>query len=86
MKTNTNEHVAHQKVDAIAAGAHEAVDWAAHAANNATDSLNDTGHDMKVTQEKWLATAQDYVQANPATSLGIALAGGYFLSRLLHAR
>lgn len=86
MKTNTNDHTAHAKVDAIASGAHEAVDWAAGATNNATDSLSDTGHEMKEMQEKWLAKAREYIQENPATSVGIAVAGGYFLSRILRSR
>lgn len=86
MKTNTKEHKAHQKVDAVAAGAHDAVDWAADATNSATDRLSDTGHEMKATQEKWLATSRDYVQGNPATAVGIALAGGYLLGRILRTR
>lgn len=86
MKTNSNERVAHEKVDAIASGAHDAVDWAAEATNSATDSLSDTGHELRARQEKWLATAREYVQENPATSVGIALAGGYLLSRILRAR
>jgi ElaB/YqjD/DUF883 family membrane-anchored ribosome-binding protein len=86
MKTNANEHAAHKNVDAIAAGAHDAVDWAADATNKATDSLSDTGHELKARQEKWLATAREYVQENPATSVGIALAGGYLLSRILRSR
>lgn len=86
MKSNANDHVAHEKVDAIAAGAHEAVDWAADATNNATDSLSETGHEMKAKQEKWLAEARKYVQENPATSVGIAVAGGYLLSRILRTR
>lgn len=86
MKTNTNEHAKHPRVDAIATGAHEAVDWAADATNTATDSLSDTGHEMKALEEKWLAKAREYVQENPTTSLGIALAGGYLLSRILRPR
>jgi ElaB/YqjD/DUF883 family membrane-anchored ribosome-binding protein len=85
MKTNTNEQAVHQNVEAAAAGAHKAVDWAADTANSATDSLAETGHEMKATQERWLAIAREYVQENPATSLGIALASGYLLSRLLRA-
>lgn len=85
MQTNTNEHKIHQGVDSMAAGAHQAVDRAASAAGKAADSLSDTGHDIKETQEKWLAVAREYVQENPATALGIALAGGYLLSRLLRA-
>lgn len=83
MKTNTNAHKAHPRIDAAATGAHEAVDWAADAASNATDSLDETSHDMKATQERWLTNARGYVQENPATSVGIALAGGYFLGRIL---
>lgn len=86
MKSNTNDQVAHQKVDAVADGAHKAVDWAADTTNNVTDSLSNTGQEMKATQEKWLAKAREYVQENPATSIGIALAGGYLLSRVLRAR
>lgn len=86
MKTNANDQVKHPKVDAIAAGAHEAVDWAAGATNNATDSLSNTGHEMKAMEEKWLANLRGYVQENPTTSLGIALAGGYLLSRILRPR
>ena len=86
MKTNSNEKAVHEKVDAAAAGAHKAVDWAADKANNATDSLSDTGHEMKATQERWLAVAREYVQDNPATSVGIALASGYLLSRILRTR
>lgn len=86
MKTNTNNQATHPRVDAMAAGAHEAVDWAANATNNATDSLSDTGHDMKAMEERWLAKVRGYVQENPTTSLGIALAGGYILSRILRSR
>jgi ElaB/YqjD/DUF883 family membrane-anchored ribosome-binding protein len=86
MQTNSNENLAHEKVDAAAAGAHKAVDWAADKANNATDSLSDTGHEMKATQERWLAVAREYVQDNPAASVGIALASGYLLSRILRTR
>lgn len=86
MKSNSNERVAHEKVDAIASGAHDAVDWAADATNNATDSLSETGHEIRATQEKWLADARKYVQENPATSVGIAVASGYLLSRILRTR
>ncbi len=86
MKTNRNDKVTHPRVDAMAAGAHEAVDWAADATNHATDSLSDTGHEMKAMEERWLAKVREYVQENPTTSLGIALAGGYLLSRIVRPR
>ncbi len=83
MKTNGNEELAHEKVDAAAAGAHRAVDWAADTTKGAADSLSETGHDIKETQERWLAIAREYIQENPATSVGIAVASGYLLSRIL---
>ena len=85
-RANAKDHAVHQRVDALAAGAHEAVDWAADATNNATDSLSHTGHEMKLRQDKWLASARDYVQENPATAVGIAAIGGYLLSRILRKR
>jgi ElaB/YqjD/DUF883 family membrane-anchored ribosome-binding protein len=91
MKSNSNDHLessqrsAHQKVDATASGVHDAVDWAANAANNAADNLNERGNELKATQEKWLASARAYIQDNPTTSVGIALAGGYLLSRILRS-
>lgn len=86
MKTNANDHAKHPTVDAAAASAHDAVDWAANAANTATDSVSGTGHEIKAMQEKWLIQARDYVQENPATAVGIALAGGYLLSSILRSR
>ena len=85
VKTNSNEQTAHRKVDEAASGAHNAVDWAADKASNAKESISDAGHDMKEKQEEWLAIAREYVQENPATSVGIALASGYLLSRILRS-
>lgn len=86
MKTNTNENVVHPNLDAIATGAHQAVDWAANAANAASDGVNSAGHEARDKQERWLENARSYVQEHPATAITIALAGGYFISRILSAR
>jgi len=91
MKSNANDHFestkhsAHQKVESAASGAHDAVDWAADTANSAADTMSEKGHELKATQERWLAIAREYVQENPATSVGIALASGYLLSRILRS-
>lgn len=85
MKTNSNEKMAHEKVDSAAAGAHRAVDWAADTTNHAAESLSETGHELKETQERWLAVTREYVRDNPVTSVGIALASGYLLSRILRS-
>lgn len=83
MKANAKDRAAHKRIDAIAASAHEAIDWAAETTNHATDSLSSTGHELKETQERWVTTGRNYVQENPATSVGAALAGGYLLGRIL---
>ena len=83
--TRSAERAAHKTVDSAASGAHEAVDWAADTASNAADSLSEKGHELKETQERWLAVAREYVKENPATSVGIAVAGGFLLSRILRA-
>lgn len=86
MKTNSTDRATHKNVDAMAAGAHEAVDWAADATNNASDRIGATSRELKASQEKWLGEARGYVQHNPAKSVGIALAGGYLIGRILRSR
>lgn len=70
----------------LASGAHEAVDKIADATNNAADTLNEKGQEMKALEERWLEKVRDYVENNPVQSLGIALASGYLLSRLTSNR
>lgn len=86
MQTNSNDQRAHRNVDAAAEGAHDAVDWAANKANNAKESFNEASHEMKETQEKWLAVAREYVQQNPVASVGIALASGYLFGQIFRSR
>lgn len=82
--TNTNSDTsAHQTVDQMAAGAHKAVDRFAETTNAATDNLEAKGKQLRETQEAWLKNVRGYVRANPGTSLGIALVGGFLVSRVL---
>lgn len=85
--TSTNrENTAHQTVDHMASGAHEAVNRFAEATNNATDNLEEKGQQLKEVQEQWFENVREYVSANPGTSLGIALAAGFLASRILSSR
>jgi ElaB/YqjD/DUF883 family membrane-anchored ribosome-binding protein len=85
--TNTgNEHAAGAAVNRMASSAHEAVDKIADATNQAADSLSDKGHEIKALEERWLEKVRDYVEHNPVQSLGIALASGYLLSRIISNR
>lgn len=82
--TDTNsDTTAHQTVDRVAAGAHKAVDRFAESTNAATDTLEAKGKHIKEVQEVWFDNVRGYVRANPGTSLGIAVVGGFLLSRVM---
>jgi len=69
-------------VDRIAGGAHEAVDRVAAAANSAAERLSGKGDELLANKDQWLQACSGYVKEHPLTSLGVAVAVGYFLSRL----
>jgi ElaB/YqjD/DUF883 family membrane-anchored ribosome-binding protein len=66
--------------------AHEAGEKIASAANQAADALGEKGEQLKNAEQRLMKDCCGYVQNNPATSLGIAVAAGFLLSRLLSAR
>jgi ElaB protein len=73
-------------VDRMASGAHQAVDKAAAAAHQAADTLETKGNEIKEAQARLMSECSSYVRANPVMSLGIAVAAGFLLSRLLASR
>ena len=70
-------------IDRVAAMAHQAVDRAAGAAAPTADWLTERGQRLNATQEKLVAGASGYVSSNPLKALGIALAAGFLLSRIM---
>lgn len=66
--------------------AHETGEKIANASNQAADSLSEKGEQLKNAEQRLMKDCSSYVQNNPATSLGIAVAAGFLLSRLLSAR
>jgi len=80
------EHMANAAVSRVASGAHDAVDKIADATNNAADTLSRKGHEIKLLEERWLKNVRAYVEENPVQSLGIALASGFLLSRIISNR
>jgi ElaB/YqjD/DUF883 family membrane-anchored ribosome-binding protein len=73
-------------VERLAAGAHQTVDKLAGAAQTAAQMIGQKGEKMKLAQERLLEDCRGYVRENPITSVGIALAAGYLLSRLISSR
>jgi ElaB/YqjD/DUF883 family membrane-anchored ribosome-binding protein len=73
-------------VDRMASGAHAAVDKTADMAARAAESLDAKGEQLKNLQAQWLESSRAYVRDHPVQALGIAVVGGFLLSRLLSAR
>ena len=73
-------------VEQIASGAHQAIDKIASVATQAAETLGVTGEQMKNTQAQALEQCRAYVRDHPLASLGMAVAAGYVLSRVLSSR
>ena len=70
-------------VDRVAASAHGAVDSVADAATHAAESLSAKGEQLKDAQARVTDGLLEYMRAKPLTSLGIAVAAGFLLSKVL---
>ena len=75
-----------ETIDKAAHSAHEAVDKIASATNQAAEALGEKGEQLKNAEQKLMESCRGYVQDNPITSLGIAVAAGFLLSRVLSGR
>jgi ElaB/YqjD/DUF883 family membrane-anchored ribosome-binding protein len=73
-------------VDRMTSGAHAAVDKTADMAARAAESLDAKSEQLKDLQAQWLESSRAYVRDHPVQALGIAVVGGFLLSRLLSAR
>ena len=83
---------AHGTVDHVAQGAHDTVDRIAAKAGPAVDRMRSTADDVQATAHakfddlinaEWVESARDEVRARPLAAVGIALAAGLLISRLL---
>lgn len=77
---------AHPAIDRLASGAHRAVNSADQAANNAADAMAKAGNKAGVKGEELYAAGTTYMREHPMFTIGIAVATGYVLSRLLATR
>lgn len=80
------KEAARPAVDRVAAGAHTVVDKIAGAATNAAETLGEKGDQLKAAQARATEASRDYIRENPLTSIGIAMAVGFLLSRLVSTR
>ena len=70
-------------VDRIATGAHKAVDKIARTAAQTAESLGAKGEQLQDAHARMTEQCRVYVRENPLAAIGIALAAGFVLSRLI---
>lgn len=92
--TDRYSSAAHQTVDRLAGNAHPAVDRLAEGAHGAVDRLAEMANataarvgrqtdQLEAVRQRLSSNCGTFVHDNPLTSIGLALAAGYLLSRLL---
>jgi ElaB/YqjD/DUF883 family membrane-anchored ribosome-binding protein len=72
--------------DKVSHSAHEAYDKIADATSQAAEALGEKGEQLKKAEQQLMEDCRAYVHDNPITSLGIAVAVGFLLSRLVSGR
>jgi ElaB/YqjD/DUF883 family membrane-anchored ribosome-binding protein len=77
------DEAARKAIPAAAQFAHKAVDNVAAGAAPAAAWLDEHADDLYATQEKLLEDARKYIRKNPLKSVGIALAVGFLISRMV---
>lgn len=75
-----------ETIDKVSSSAHEAVDRMASATHQAAEAIGEKGDQLKNAEKQLVENCRSYVRDNPVTSLGIAVAAGFLLSRLLSGR
>lgn len=70
-------------IDRAADYAHKAVDKAVTGMTPAAEWLEDQATALNTKQKKLVSDTREYVAANPLKSLGVALAAGFLISRLI---
>ena len=66
--------------------AHETIDKIANASTHAAQEIDEKGEELKNAEQELINSCKTYIRDNPVYSLGIAVATGFLLSRLLSSR
>lgn len=75
-----------ETVDKAASSAHQAVDTIAGATNQAAETLSEKGRQLRNAEQQLMESLRFYINDNPITSMGIGIAAGFVLSRMLGCR
>jgi ElaB/YqjD/DUF883 family membrane-anchored ribosome-binding protein len=75
-----------KSIDKASHSAHKAYDKLADVAGDAAEVLGEKGEQLKKAEQKLMKNCRAYISDNPVTSVSIAVAAGFLLSRLLSRR
>ena len=85
-KIDAAGEMARPAVDRILTGAHQAVDKLSGLASVAADTVSEKSVQLKEAHAKLMATGRDQVREKPAVAVGIAVAAGIIIGRMLSSR
>jgi ElaB/YqjD/DUF883 family membrane-anchored ribosome-binding protein len=71
-------------IEKVSDSAHEAYDKFANATSQVAETLGEKGQQLKKAEQQMLKSCCGYIGDNPITSVSIAVAAGFLLSRLLN--
>lgn len=72
--------------DKVSHFAHEAYDKIADATSQAAETLGEKGEQLKKTEQQLMKNCSGFISDNPITSVSVAVAAGFLLSRLVSGR
>lgn len=75
---------AHAGVDRLTQTAHSTIDRVTAAASSAADRFTDG--ELAHRAQEWRTHTTAYVREHPMTAIGVALAAGYLISRMISSR
>lgn len=73
-------------VDRLASSAHATVDKVTGALSGASESMDERARQLTDAYKNFTSTGREYVRTSPGTSILVALAAGFTLSKLLSRR
>ena len=76
---------AHGAVDRVAGGASAAVERVRSGVQGAMGTVSERMQDLQSNREVWVDSARERVREHPLATVGVALAAGYLLARILRS-
>lgn len=83
MENQETEENIKETIDKVSHSAHEAVDKVAGMSYQAAEVLGEKGEQLRNAELEMIEDYRAYVRENPMKAVGIAVAAGFLLSRIL---